>query len=435
MKEKEIKLTADQQRAYDTMMSGRNCFITGDAGAGKSYIIDKYIKDMKGRGKNVVITASTGIAAASINGVTFHRAFGYPTVPMVPASSFRMMVKGTLKVADIIIIDEISMLRRDVFDVFCLQLKDVMKEKKKHIQVIIIGDFNQLQPVVQKEERKVLEKYIPNFGSGFCYLSPMWNELNLVNVKLKEIIRQKDQAFVDALNELKKGNPDAVRWFNESITSKWDGETMVLCSTNNEALEINKSHLDKLSSPEVVYKEYVTGKQITANDRHNDETVTLKVGARVMCLVNDKETRYQNGSIGTIVGIDEKAPHDVTVQFDNGNRCVISYYRWEVKEYDAKEDKLITNVVATIEQIPLRLAWAITIHKSQGQTYDKIAIKPDNIWIPGQMYVALSRCTSVAGIQLLSPLVLQRRTPWGSYQRIPLNDPSVQYFYDNLKED
>ena len=96
------------------MMSGRNCFITGDAGAGKSYIIDKYIKDMKGRGKNVVITASTGIAATSINGTTFHRAFGYPTVPMVPASSFRMMVKGTLKVADIIIIDEISMLRRDV---------------------------------------------------------------------------------------------------------------------------------------------------------------------------------------------------------------------------------------------------------------------------------------------------------------------------------
>lgn len=433
-----IILKSDQQRAYDIMMSGKNCFITGDAGTGKSTLLEKFIDDNKKEGKNIVVTASTGIAASNIGGVTFHRAFGYPTVPMVPASSFKFMVKRTLKVADIVIIDEVSMLRRDVFDVFCMQLRDVIREKKKNIQVIIIGDFFQLQPVVKKGkfgEKEIIEKYIPDFGNGFVYLSLFWRELNLVNVRLKEVIRQKDQNYITALNELKIGNKDAVRWFNESITNKWDGETMVLCSTNKEASEINQSHLNKLTGPEYTYKEYVVGGPITSNDRHNDEEIVLKVGARVACLVNDKDNRFQNGSLGTIVSIDKKEPHDVTVKFDNGNMCTIGYYKWDVKEYDAKENSLITKVVATIEQIPLRLAWAITIHKSQGQTYDKIAIKPDNIWIPGQMYVALSRCTSIEGIQLLCPLSLKRVNMWGKEENVPLVDPSVLAFYYNLKEE
>lgn len=431
--QKEIELTEDQKKALSALMSGKNCFITGDAGTGKSFVINTYLKEMKEMKKNIVITASTGIAAYAIDGVTFHRAFGFPTQPLVPASDFKNNITNTLKCADIIVVDEISMIRRDVWDVFCMQLAKVEADTKKSIQVIAVGDFNQLPPVMRKQEAIAMKQFIPDIGNGYAFVSPFWRKLDFTYIKLKEVIRQKDADFIFALNELKKGNVDAVRWFNQSITKPWDGETTVLCSTNEEVKKINDDHINKLSTKPYVYTEYVRGAEITDNDRHNDKEVTLKVGAKVMCLINDKERRYQNGSVGIITHIDEKEPHNVSVLFPNQkNPIVFEYYHWEVKEYSVSNGKLNTKVVSEIEQIPLRLAYALTIHKSQGQTYDNVAIKPDNIWIPGQMYVALSRCTSIEGIQLLGNLSLTRLTPWGKQEIVPLADQVVLRFYNSI---
>lgn len=449
----EIQLTKDQQFAYDRMKDGYNIFLDGDAGTGKSFVLNKFINDMKLSKKNIVVVAPTGIAATNINGVTFHRAFAYEAIPLVPSSQWRVKLSNTLKYADIIIIDEISMIRRDAFDLFALQVQDVIKKREKGeiggnhkgIQIIVCGDFNQLPPVMNTRDLPVLQHYIPDIKNGYCFMSPLWKNFKFVHVKLNQVIRQKDENYVIALRELKKGNLDAIRWFNQSITTPWDGETLVLCATNKEVEEINKARLDKIDSKEYTYEEnvikYSSDFKLSDSDRHNDAIVMLKVGARVMSLINDKSLRFQNGSVGTIVGIDDKSPdHAVTVKFDgNPEPCKIEYYSWKIQDYEASETSMKTKVVAEIEQIPLKLAYALTIHKSQGKTYDHVAIKPDKIFTEGQLLVALSRCTKVENMQLASKIETTRKVVknydgriWEKDFPIKIVSQDVVNFYNSI---
>jgi ATP-dependent DNA helicase PIF1 len=456
----DVILTEEQQKAYDTLLTGKNCFITGDAGVGKSFVLNKYIEDMKKINKNVIVTSPTGVAASNIGGTTIHRAFGYPTSPVIVEDKINIddieitdtknqdnkayniySIRKCFSVADIIVIDEISMVRIDLFDLFCFQLKCIENRTEgRHIQIIISGDFNQLPPVMTDKDRKILSQRYPNLGSGFAFQSQNWSKLNLHNIFLHEIIRQSDALFIQANKCLKEGNMNIIPWFNRNIVNRWDNETLVLCPTNAEARSINENRLNNIDSEEYIYTEYIEGDKIDDSDRHNDPVVKLKVGARVMSIVNDKESRYANGNIGIIIEISDKMFHTVKVRFDNGNTCDIDYYDWPIYDYDVVDGRVVAKQVSTISQIPLKLAYAITIHKCQGQTYDRVAIKPDSIFSYGQLYVAMTRCKSLSGIQLVSDIPERVKVHSEKYNKdftfpIKLADKNVIMFYQGLKEE
>lgn len=427
----EIQLTEDQQKAYDLLKEGHNVFITGSAGTGKSSVVFKFLKEMKEQKKNIAVTAPTGIAAINIDGATFHSTFKYPIKPLVESdpefSSIRVKYAKIWDSVDIIVIDEVSMLRVDVFDLFCSQLHDIEKRQNRKIQLILLGDFFQLAPVINKFTKNALVKQYPNIEAtkGFIFASNHWLQLGLRGVILNKVVRQGDAEFIRNLEMVKIGKAEGIRWINQhaKISSVPDDKSIILCSTKDEARNINDTKLAGLLSEkvsfladEVVEPGYIIGE----GDLPNDRTVELKVGARVMSLINDYDHFYQNGSLGTVTGINEKLGI-VKVLFDNGYEKELETYTWKIKKYDINsEGKFEEMEVAEFSQVPLKLAYAITIHKSQGQTYDSVIIQPEKIFAPGQLYVALSRCRSIEGMTLTSPIKENSRG---------LADPIVKQFY------
>lgn len=425
----EEKLTKDQQHAYEVLMSGHNCFITGAAGTGKSFVINKYLKEMKQMKKNIVVTAPTGIAAINVNGVTFHRAFKYPAGLMLPLQYWRLKAASTWNDVDIIVVDECSMLRREMFDVFCMQLQDAERRRKEHIQVILVGDFFQLPPVINQFDKPQLDQAYRNegpVGKGFIFMSKYWRELNLSYAVLNQVMRQSDAVLVYNLERIKWGFSDSIAWFNNNAkilgpnTEVTDG-SIVLCGSNKEADERNEQALARINEPiKEFYGTLVSMQQVKDTDFPTRDYVVLKKGARVMSLINDWEGQYQNGSLGTVIGFNGSGKSTtVQVAFDNGNTCWIDYAHWDLKDYKNVDGKLEPYVVATLDQIPLKLAYAVTIHKSQGQTYDKVVVQPNKIFAEGQLYVALSRCKSLEGLSLTEPINM----------RCKLVDPLVRQFY------
>lgn len=482
----EIKLKEDQQKAYDILMSGENVFLTGAAGTGKTKLIEKYLNDMKESGKNIIVTATTGIAANILGGVTFHRAFGYNTDVITKDDKIAIeKISNNLTYADIIVIDEISMMRRDVFDLFCRQREIVLNRRQKaidagveginpNIQIIVIGDFTQLKPVYRASKNsnkkiKVVEngkeveyldkyycqKYYENFNNGYCFSSKYWKGLKLKYVNLKQLIRTKDEKFVEIMNRLRKGDRSAIVELNNILkrTSNLSSDYITLCSTNDEAIKINSEFLGLLPSKEEPFDEIVTihdeslkqkyimylksktNKDIKAEDplgadRLGIEHLVLKVGARVMCLVNDTNLQYQNGSMGYVKEMNSKG---VVVTLDNGNDVLVEPYVQKIFTYDSTKSSVNKVAIAEITQIPLKLAYAVTVHKSQGQTFDKVIIKPDKFFEEGHVIVAVSRCTSLEGMMLTSDLPLHVNK-WGSIEDLPLVSYEVIEFYKNLEE-
>ena len=408
-----IELKSGQKKAYDIMVSGKNCYISGDAGTGKSKLIEKYVYDMKNKGKNIIVCAPTGIAADNINGITFHHAFGYPA-KVLSVNDQRIKVSNNITNADIIIVDEVSMLRIDAFEVFASQVQLVLNRRKAqkesgikldhdNLQIIMLGDFFQLQPVVvsDKGEKEALKQLYPRFNVGYAFESKYWDLMDFEYINLDEVIRQKDVVFSTALKHLKNGEMKILDWLSLNIKNNWDGVTTVLCGTNKEVEKINNEHLSLLSGPTYTYDEVVTkysDVEITEGDRRNDKKVILKVGARVMSLINNKDDNFFNGSRGIVTQVDNDG---VWVHFEgNAAPVKVQRYTWDVNTY--KTDKVVEPVIiGTINQIPIRLAYAITVHKAQGQTFDKIAIKPDKLFAFGHHYVAFSRCKTLEGIQLV----------------------------------
>lgn len=427
----DITLTSDQQLAYEKLKSGCNVFITGSAGTGKSAVVMKFLKEMKEQKKNIAITAPTGIAAINIDGATFHSTFKYPIKPLVESdpefSSIRVKYAKIWDSVDIIVIDEVSMIRIDVFDLFCSQLKDIERRQNRHIQLILLGDFFQLAPVINKFTKNALIKQYPNIDvtKGFIFASKHWMELELKGAILKQVVRQGDAEFIRNLELVKIGNAEGIRWINQhaKISSVPDDKSIILCSTKEEARNINETKLAQLDSEKVQFEsmeEVEPGFILTEGDLPNDRIIELKIGARVMSLINDREHFYQNGSLGTVTGINEKMGI-VKVLFDNGYERELETYTWKIKKYDINEKGQFEEMdVADFSQVPLKLAYAITIHKSQGQTYDRVIIQPEKIFAPGQLYVALSRCRSIEGMTLTSAI---RENSRG------LADPIVKQFY------
>lgn len=388
----------------------RNIFLTGKAGTGKTTFLHRIKYESL---KRLVVVAPTGVAAINAKGVTIHSFFQMPFGPIIPGVEskkskfkFNRTKIDIIRSLDLLIIDEISMVRADLLDGIDQVLRRYKNRNKVFggVQVLMIGDLQQLSPVVKPNEWELLK---PHYETPYFFSSKSFQESNVISIELKHIYRQDNEAFIAILNEIRndKLSPESASILNnrfqpEFVPKKEDGY-ITLTTHNNRANAINKQELNKLKTKSEIYKSEITGK-FNEYAYPTYKELELKVGSQVMFIKNDSniEKRYYNGKIGTITYLDKES---VYVKCPNEeNDIETTPETWENISYSInQETKEIDEIIAgSFLQIPLRLAWAITIHKSQGLTFEKAIIDAEASFAHGQTYVALSRCKSLEGIIL-----------------------------------
>lgn len=389
-----MKLTKSQNEAMDLLLKGQNVFLTGEAGTGKSFLLNQFVTKVKDR--NVLLTAPTGIAALNINGATLHRTFHLATdIVRLAQEPTEDSISDVVKKADILIIDEISMCRLDVFEKV---LKSILKADKK-IQIVLVGDFLQLPPVLVEKEKEAYESY--HGKKIFAFESDLWKEFNFVTKQLTEVVRQKDLDFIANLNKCRYGDKCCLDYFN-NLDNEVEN-VIQICGRNKDVKMINNSALRKLKGKKMTYEASTrimdSDYRINDSDKAVDDSITLKVGAKVMLAVNLAKDGVYNGQLGIVKELNETS---VVVDFE-GKEVEISAYTWVINAYELFDNKPRLVEIARYTQIPLKLAFAITVHKSQGQTFEKAIVHPD-LWQAGQLYVALSRVAKSDGLFLYSKI-------------------------------
>jgi len=397
--------------------TGRNIFLTGKAGTGKTTFLQKLKKESL---KRIVVVAPTGVAAINAGGVTIHSFFQLPFGPILPDENqeikrdfkykFNKKKIDIIRSMDLLVIDEISMVRADLLDGIDNVLRKYKNKNKVFggTQVLMIGDIQQLAPVVRDHEKSILETY---YETPFFFSSRSFKLANPVNIELKEIFRQQDNEFIEILNEVRenkislKSLEKLNQRYKPDFNPKEEEGYIILTTHNYKADKINKENLKKLSTKSHFFEALVDG-DFPQNAFPNSEKLELKVGAQVMFNKNDTsyEKRYYNGKIGKIISINGskiyvKSPGDekeIEVEKETWNH--VTY------EVDKKNNQINEKIKGSFAQIPLKPAWAITIHKSQGLTFEKAIIDAELSFAHGQTYVALSRCKTLEGLILKSPI-------------------------------
>jgi ATP-dependent exoDNAse (exonuclease V) alpha subunit len=401
-----LDMNAEFKSAFDLMEYTKEClFITGKAGTGKSTLL-KYFKAHTG--KKIIVLAPTGVAAVNVGGQTVHSFFKLPPRIVQKDDIKRLRDRGLIENLDMVIIDEVSMVRSDLMDGidYALRLnRGKTKTPFGGVQMVFFGDLFQLSPVVENEAKELLEERYP---SPYFFSAKVFNDCHIRAIELSTIYRQKDDSFMELLNrvrnkEYNKGDLDKL---NERVrkdaTASDKDPTVILTTTNSLANMINQDRLAKLPGKEIMFEASSSGK-FEKSAYPTDESLRLKKGAQVIMLKNDPDKQWVNGTLAKIVALSR----DSVVVDINGTTCDVPVAKWQKIEYNynEEEDKIEDEVVGEFAQYPLKLAWAITIHKSQGQTFDKVIIDLGNgAFTHGQLYVALSRCTCLDGIRLKRPV-------------------------------
>lgn len=393
--EKRACADAEQQAAIDAILSGENVFLTGGAGCGKSFVIEEALRLLRKKRRNVVVCAPTGIAALNVGGTTVHRAFKLGLG--VQGRGTRLRVREPISQADVIIIDEISMLRCDLFDA----VSTIMRKARPRPQLVVVGDFSQLPPVVAgDDEAHLKDEYGMLYHGPFAFQGRRWQEWDFHPFILRDHHRQADPSFLDALTAIRKGDPSACQWISQHACDEYIEGAPYIASTNRVVDRINSRRLSELSGKAHTFKARTTGSFGSVHPV--DETITLKRGARVVCCKNDPDDAFVNGSIGTVIGF--PADGQVRVELDGGDTVTVEAMKWSALDYEEDEEGGLREVEkGTYTQIPLRLAWAMTIHKTQGLTLDSMNLDP-HCFEKGQLYVALSRVRSVSDLYLTCPI-------------------------------
>ena len=399
--------------------TNRSIFLTGKAGTGKSTFL-KYIR--ANTKKKLVVLAPTGIAAVNVGGQTMHSFFKIPFKPLLPddpdisnITRLRKMLRYTkekvklIRELELIIIDEISMVRADVIDFVDRILRVYsgnMREPFGGKQLLLVGDIFQLEPVVTHDIREILRRYYKNF---FFFNARAFQQINLVAVELKKIYRQSDSDFISLLDRVRvnRATVSDIARLNQRCNPDYqevnDQFAVTLATRRDTVDSINDEHMNSLKTPEFVYQGKIEG-DFPENNLPTAWRLTLKEGAQVIFIRNDKEGRWYNGTIGKVTRLSD---NEVYVTLENGVELDVLPEVWENMQYtyNEKEKKVEEKVLGTFMQIPIKPAWAITVHKSQGLTFNHVVLDfVGGAFTGGQTYVALSRCTSLEGITLLKPL-------------------------------
>ncbi len=382
-------------------------FITGKAGTGKSTLLRHFVKNAKG--KNIIVLAPTGVAALNAGGQTIHSFFRFPHHP-IQSSQIKKVAKSKRALyenLDMIIIDEISMVRADMLDNIDAFLRKNGPQKGRSfggVRMVFFGDLFQLPPVIAHEIEEQLMKMF--YETPYFFSANALQHSGLKTINLEKIYRQKDREFMELLNAVrhKSLSYEQLTLLNKRYRPDFrpedDGFYITLTATNSKAASINKKHMEALPGRKTAYGAQRSG-SFPANLLPNEEKLILKKGAQVMFVRNDPGQRWVNGSLGRVVDTDKESV--LVEHLSSGMEYEVNPVEWEMVSYRFDESKraVDADVIGTFKQLPLKAAWAITIHKSQGKTFDRVIIDTGRgAFASGQIYVALSRCTSLEGIVL-----------------------------------
>ena len=431
-----MKWTKMQECALEKMRSGRNVFLTGEAGTGKSEVVKAFIQEAKESGRNVLITAPTGIAADNLGGETLHRTFD-ADIGVISNRKRPKSRNDLMAITDIIVIDEISMCRVDLFEYvasiitvengYRQQERDEQRlgiraeeEEVKDLQLIVLGDFLQLPPVITSEDKEILPRFFPNIKKGYAFETPMWDAMDFEYINLTEIVRQDDAVFKKVLSKIRVGKDKqacADFLMRQSSTTPFNNESSIyLCGMNSKVSEVNEYQFGQLQGETYSFEAESSG-DIKASDKFAEDVIRLKVGCKIMITVNDPNGEYKNGTMAKFLGTEKtewsdplivakitsktregeiikinRVMKDVTKPVPVTKERKVKYIdengdaKVRIEEYSVIEHE----EVGSFTQYPVKLAYAITIHKSQGQTFDYVNIDP-YCWDDGQFYTAVSR--------------------------------------------
>lgn len=410
-----IKINPIFKRAWERMENtDDHIFLTGNAGTGKSTLLQYFRRKTK---KNLAVLAPTGVAALNVQGQTIHSFFGF--APGVSRDRVRRATKekiNIIKNLETIVIDEISMVRADLLDCVDQALR-LNRGKPKlafgGVQMIFIGDLFQLPPIVSREEQFMFEE---EYSSPYFFSAFVLGDFDLVYIELKKVYRQRDQKFIELLNRMrnKQISDDDIEVFNSRHDPFFQPDEALdyvhLTTTNKMSDERNRYELNRLEGKEETFKGFLGGK-FDKNRVPSPSALKLKIGARVMFVCNDPQKRWMNGTLGTIKSMGRKGLEkqtSIVVRLDNNKEVVTVPYTWKMFEHYSDGESISTEQVGSYTQYPLVLAWAVTIHKSQGKTFDRVLVDVGwGAFAHGQMYVALSRCTTLDGIVLRKPFKIK----------------------------